>query len=123
MSKLISQHTAHVRENHPVFLPGPTSVNVYQADAGHYFVRVHAQIVANFLTHQRAEDYAYYFIDSVSETPLYDRAQNLLNRLNNRGRDISHVTSRSICEANLDPHMRGDYSRDIELLATHLRKD
>ena len=123
MSKLISQHTVHVRENHPVFLPGPTSVNVYQADAGHYFVRVHAQIVANFLTLQRAEDYTHYFIDSVGETPLYDRAQNLLNRLSNRGQYISYVASRSICEANLDPHIRGDYNRDIELLAAHLRKD
>ena len=66
MSKLISQHTAHVRENHPVFLSGPLSVSVYQADAGHYFVRVSGQaIMANYMTPQMAKDYVRDFIRGV----------------------------------------------------------
>ena len=115
MSKLISQHTAHVRENHPVFPPGLVSVNVYVADAGHYYVRVKGAIVANYMTRQVAENYVRDFIHDVGELSLFDRIKDLRNRL-----DISIIASKNICEAGLDPLMTGDYAPDINLLAKHL---
>ena len=118
MSKLVSQHTAYVRENHPVFPPGLVYVSVYQADAGHYYVRVNGAIVANYMTRQVAENYFRDFIYDVSGLGLFDRIKALRNRL-----DISLIASKHICEANLDGLIANDYIRDIELLAAHLRKD
>lgn len=118
MSKLISQHTARVRENHPVFPPGLVWVSVYQADVGHCYVRVNDAIVANYMTRQVAENYVRDFIRDVGKLSLFDRIKDLRNRL-----DISIIASKHICEADLDSLMTGDYAPDINLLAKHLRKD
>lgn len=122
MSKLISQHTAHVRENHPVFLPGPLMINVYQDDAGHYFVRSNPGVVlANHLTRQMAEDYVHQFTNNVSARGLTQRIVDLRLAM---GRDkLSLLAAKRICEANLDSCMTGDYAFDIELLAKHLKRD
>ena len=120
MSKIVSQHTIRVRENHPVFPPGLVWVSVYQADVGHYYVRVNDAIVANYMTRQMAEDYVDQFTDNVSAR-LVQRVVDL--RLSMGRGKLSLLAAKRICEANLDSHMTGDYAFDIELLATHLKRD
>lgn len=122
MDKLVSQHTAHVRENHPVFLPGPMRVSVYQADAGHYYVQSNPGVLlATYLTRKMAEDYVNQFIHDVGGSGLVQR---ILDLRASMGRDkLSLLAAKRICEAKLDSRMTGDYARDIELLANHLQRD